>query len=191
MANALYDAFVGLMQQEPVDVVVSQMVIIQHILDVLGRLSDSSLEQFLAFHHQGLTFCIVLFKRCGLHAALVIKHVAVGNHGELHVLEGCAYGEHHGTGTVAKQHATVSFVPIAVFGGLLGTHNQNILGVTRLNHAVGKHQGVDKTGTSHVDVEARAGDANAFLDDAAQSWGDVLVRHIRDQKEIYLVGAKP
>jgi hypothetical protein len=62
--------------------------------------------------------------------------------------------------------------------------------MARLDHAVRKHQGVDKTGASHIDVETRAGDTNALLDDTAQSWGDVLVCHIRDQEEVNLVGTQ-
>ena len=62
--------------------------------------------------------------------------------------------------------------------------------MTSLNHAVGKHQRVDESGTSHIDVKTSAAEADALLNDTAQPWGDMPVGHVRDQEEIYLVGSQ-
>ena len=69
MADAFDNTLVGLMQQEPINVVTGQMIVVQHILDVFGRLGDSGFVSVL--YIVGTEFAIDVIMPLSIKPAIV------------------------------------------------------------------------------------------------------------------------
>ena len=64
--------------------------------------------------------------------------------------------QHHGAGTVTKQHAGGAVIEIQQAAKNLGTHHQRTLGRACTNHGIGHRQRIDKAAAYSLDIESGA-----------------------------------
>ena len=193
LGRRLDDAQVGLVRDQPVQLVAIQAVRAQGFVDHRIQRLHRMLEDLVAGHQHAHAGVLLL----GLEADRDTHRIpqqfllaAVGVHVGAEDA-GLRIGlEHHRAGAVAEQHAGAAIVPVQHPGQGLGADHQRGLRRTGADELVGDGQRVDEAGAGRVDVEGRAaGGAQLVLQQAGRGREDQVRRGGAEHDQVEVSGA--